>query len=93
MGSEDGGLAKHNNKCDYEINWEHADIIGEEQGGRQRKVREGIESIKAEQRGLEVLNSHEQLQPWRATIFDFLENQVIRPGITDVNHRRQSSIS
>ena len=49
MGSEDGGLAKHNNKCDYEINWEQADIIGEEQGGRQRKVREGIESIKADQ--------------------------------------------
>ena len=62
MGKEDGGLARHNVECTGNIDWEGAKIVGRETGLRQRKVREGIESLHERHHGMRVLNNHEQLE-------------------------------
>ena len=46
MGKEDGVLARHSVECTGNIDWEGAKIVGRETGLRQRKVREGIESLR-----------------------------------------------
>ena len=46
MGKEDGGLAKHSTDCNKEIHWENTRVLGIENRLRQRKVREGIESLR-----------------------------------------------
>ena len=45
MGKEDGGLASHSINCESEIDWEKSEIVAMETGYRQRKAREGIESL------------------------------------------------
>ena len=46
MGKEDGGLASHSFKCESEIDWGKSKIVAMETGYRQRKAREGIESLR-----------------------------------------------
>ena len=60
MGKEDGGLARHSVKCKGEIEWEKAEVVAMEKGLRQRKAREGIESLREQQSGREALNNFEQ---------------------------------
>ena len=59
MGKEDGGLARYSVECTGNIDWEGAKIVGRETGLRQRKVREGIESLRERHHGMRVLNNHE----------------------------------
>jgi hypothetical protein len=42
-------LARHSVKCKGEIEWEKAEVIAMEKGLRQRKAREGIESLREQQ--------------------------------------------
>ena len=56
MGKEDGGLARHSIECTRGIDWENARIIGAENRLRQRKVREGIESLRTIHNRKTVLN-------------------------------------
>ena len=57
MNSGDGGLAKHSTDCSKGINWEQSRIVGREKNTRQRKMLEGIETIKQKHRGRKPLNS------------------------------------
>ena len=59
MGKEDGGLARHSVECTRGIDWENARIVGVENRLRQRKVREGIESLRTIHNRKKVLNSFE----------------------------------
>ena len=56
MGKEDGGLASHSIKCESEIDWGKSEIVAIETGYRQRKAREGIESLRELHCGKEILN-------------------------------------
>ena len=75
MNAGDGGLAKHSVECPNDINWEAAKITGRESGTMQRKMLEGVESLKDKYRGRTPLNSynHFNLEPWQSTIYSFLE--------------------
>ena len=73
MNAGDGGLAKHSVECPNGINWEAAKITGREGGTMQRKMLEGVESLKEKYRGRIPLNSYNQLEHWQSTIYSFLE--------------------
>ena len=62
MGKEDGALARHSVECTGNIDWEGAKIVCRETGLQQRKVREGIASLRERHHGMRVLNYHEQLE-------------------------------
>ena len=55
------------------VNWEAAKITGRENGTMQRKMLEGVESLKEKYRGRIPLNSYNQLDHWQSTIYSFLE--------------------
>ena len=46
MGKEDGGSTRHSGSCESGIDWNEARIVACEYGLRQRKAREGIESLR-----------------------------------------------
>ena len=46
MGKEDGGLARQSVECTKGIDWKNACILGVENWLKQRKLREGIESVR-----------------------------------------------
>ena len=46
MIEQDGGLAKRSTECGEGINWEGSRIIERENGRAQRKMLEGVETIK-----------------------------------------------
>ena len=55
MRKEDGGLARHTMECKSGVDWGNAEIIGRRL--KQRKVLEGIKSLRQRHRGLRVLNN------------------------------------
>ena len=63
MEKEGGGLARHSVECTRGIDQENERILGVENGLRQRKVREGIESLVTIHNRMKVLNSFESLMP------------------------------
>ena len=68
MNTGDGGLERHAVACESGINWEEAKIVGREQRWRQRKLLEGIESLRQKDRGVTPLNSYNQLEQWQSTL-------------------------
>ena len=50
MNDRDGGLAKHSTECNQGIDWTESRIVGKEEGRLQRKMLEGVETLK--QRGM-----------------------------------------
>jgi hypothetical protein len=46
-----------------------------EKGLRQRKAREGIESLREQQSGRETLNNFEQLTEWRTVLNRVISNK------------------
>ena len=68
MNSGDGGLARHAVTCEGDINWEESKIIGRERRWNQRKLLEGIESLRQKDKGITPLNSYNQLEQWQATL-------------------------
>ena len=68
MNTGDGGLARHAVACKSGISWENAKIVGREQRWRQRKLLEGIESLRQKDRGVAPLNSYNQLEQWQSTL-------------------------
>ena len=52
MGKEDGGLARHTTECQSDVDWGNAEIVAREGGLKQRKVLEGIESLRQRYYGL-----------------------------------------
>ena len=74
MNTGDGGLAKHNAYCEYEIDWEGARITGRETRTDQRKFLEGIKTLEEKNKGRIPLNSYNQMEPWQPTIYAYLDN-------------------
>ena len=75
MGTEDGGIAKHSVDCQHEYIWNESKIVARESAFRQRKVLEGIESLRIRHKGIEVLNNHEQLHMWRPLLYEFFSSE------------------
>ena len=73
MNEGDGGLAKHAAMCTEEIGWEYARIVAKEQKWSQRKLLEGIETLRQKNEGKIPLNSYNQLEQWQSIIYPFFE--------------------
>ena len=57
----DDGLARHTTECTLGIDWDQSKIVGQEQDTTQRKMFEGVETIKKEVQGTnttELSQSH-----------------------------------
>ena len=61
MGKEDGGLARHSVDCGSGIDGGEARVVACEYGLRQRKAREGIESLRERSNEKVILNNYEPL--------------------------------
>ena len=77
MGKEDGGLARHSVDCESGIDWEKARVITTENGLKQRKVREGIESLREQYNGYTILNNFEQLVMWRPLLNKYFKKEHV----------------
>ena len=75
MGREDGGLARHSVDCGSGIDWGEARVVACEYGLRQRKAREGIESLRERSNGNVILNNYEPLTTWRPTLDRYLDSE------------------
>ena len=75
MGKEDGGLTRHRVSYESGIDWNEARIVACEYGLRQRKTREGIESLREKIDRKIVFNNYEQLTAWRPTLEKFLDTK------------------
>ena len=73
MNENDGGLARHSTVCQQGIDWERARIIGREKGWTQRKMLEGVETVKEKARGRTPLNTCNQMDQWQPTIYLYME--------------------
>ena len=74
MNSGDGGLAKHSTTCEHQINWEAARIVGREKNATKRKILEGIVTLKEKSKGIVPLNSYNQLEHWKPTVYAYSGN-------------------
>ena len=68
MNTGDGGLARHAVTCERGINWEGAKIVGRERRWVQRKLLEGVESLRQRDHGVIPLNNYNQLEHWQSTL-------------------------
>ena len=75
IGKEDGGLARHSVECLSGIDWEKTRVVMNEYGLRQRKVKEGIESLREMHSGTKVLNSFESLMTWRPILDRYFDDE------------------
>ncbi len=78
MRKEDGGLARYSIDCKKGIDWEKARAQGVENRLRQRKVREGIESLRAMHSRKKVLDSFEPLITWRLVFDKYFDKYNLR---------------
>ena len=78
MGKEDGGLARHSVDCLSGVDWESTRVVANESDLRQRKVKEGIESLREIHYGTKVLNSFESLMVWRPILDRYFDNEKKR---------------
>ena len=76
MNDGDGGLAKHATSCPHEIDWDEAKIIGKEQNWMQRKLLEGIETLREKNEGRTPLNQYNQLDQWRGVLNSLFNSDV-----------------
>ena len=74
VGKEDGGLARHTMECQSGVDWENAEIKARERGLTQRKIREGIESIRQRHYGMKVLNNLDHVDTWRPVLNSFFDS-------------------
>ena len=72
MNTGDGGLAKHNSTYEKTIDWNNAKIIGRETRTTQRKLLEGVMTLKEKKKGKVPLNTYNQLEPWQPIIFQYM---------------------
>ena len=75
MGKEDGGLARHTVECQRNIDWTNAKVVATERGLRQRKLLEGIESLRQKHRGMKVLNSFDHVETWKSILNSFFDRE------------------
>ena len=65
MGKEDGGLARYTTECQSDVDWGNAEIVARERGLKQRKILEGIESLRQRYYGMSVLNNFDHVDSWK----------------------------
>ena len=65
MGKEDGGLARHTTECQSDVDWGNAEIVARERGLKQRKILEGIQSLRQRYYGMRVLNNFDHVDSWK----------------------------
>ena len=75
VGKEDGGLARHTMECQSGVDWENAEIITRERGLKQRKILEGIESLRQRHYGMKVLNNFDHVDTWRPVLNSFFDSE------------------
>ena len=68
MNDRDGGL--------YEVDWEHSKIITKEQNWTQRKMLEGIETLRQKNKGKIPLNQYNQMDQWSGLLHSLFRNDV-----------------
>ena len=73
MGKEDGGLVRHTVEGQSGVDWGNAEIITTERGLKQRKVLEGIESLRQKHRGMRVLNNFDHVKTWTPVLNSFFD--------------------
>ena len=78
MNDRDGGLAKHATICQHEINWEESKIINKEENWTQRKMLEGIETLRQKSKGKVPLNQYNQMDQWCGLLHSLFKNDVNR---------------
>ena len=76
MNDRDGGLAKHAVSCDQDIDWENARIVGKEGSWTQRKLLEGIETLRQKDRGIAPLNQYNQMDQWKGVLHSLFKTDV-----------------
>ena len=75
MGKEDGGLARHTTECQSDVDWGNAEIVARERGLKQRKILEGIESLRQRNYGMRVLNNFDHVDPWKPILNSFFDRE------------------
>ena len=78
MNDRDGGLAKHATICQQGINWEEFRIINKEENWMQRKMLEGIETLRQKSKGKVPLNQYNQMDQWCGLLHSLFKNDVNR---------------
>ena len=76
MNERDGGLAKHAASCPQGIDWERARIVGKEENWTQRKLLEGIETLRRKNEGIKPLNQYNQMDQWRGVLNSLFNNDA-----------------
>ena len=74
-GKEDGGLARHTMDCQSGVDWGNAEIVARERGLKQRKVLEGIESLRHKDRGMRLLNNFDHVETWKPVLNSFFDRE------------------
>jgi hypothetical protein len=82
MNDRDGGLAKHATSCEQEIMWEQSRIIGREENWTQRKLLEGIETLRQKNKGKTPLNQYNQMDQWKGVLHELFKNDVKSSDVT-----------
>ena len=77
MNERDGGLAKHAAECQHGIDWENSKIVAKEENWTQRKMLEGIETLRLKSQGTIPLNQYNQMEQWKGVLHS-LERGVVR---------------
>ena len=72
-GKEEGGLARHTIVCQNEVDWGNAEIVARERKLKQRKVLEGIESLRQRHCGMRVLNNFDYVETWKPILKSFFD--------------------
>ena len=67
-------MAKHAASCQHEVDWEQSRIVGKEENWTQRKLLEGIETLRQKNEGKIPLNQYNQMDQWRGTLHAFFSN-------------------
>ena len=76
MNERDGGLAKHAASCQQGIDWEKARIVAKEENWTQRKLLEGIETLRLKNQGIIPLNQYNQMDQWKGVLHSLFKNDV-----------------
>ena len=74
MNERDGGLAKHAASCQQGIDWENAKIVAKEENWTQRKLLEGIETLRLKDKGIIPLNQYNQMDQWKGVLHTLFRN-------------------
>ena len=68
-------MERHSVNCLSEVDCKNTSIVTKECSLRQRKVKEGIESLREIHRGTNVLNSFESLTVWRPILNKYFDSE------------------